>query len=84
MLVNPVKYSSSLKVVMVWLSLNTFPKFLTAAASWQLSSPSPSVSQFSTQRRLTSASANSMIVGVKSPAKRRKAALPFFTSRDTT
>ena len=62
--VNPVKYCSSLKLVISVLFWNTLLKSVTAAASSKLSSPSPSVSQLATQICFTLASAKKMLVSI--------------------
>ena len=60
--VSPVKYDISSNDVIWVLFWNTVPISVTAAASSSLSSPSPLVSQFSTQRALTAASAKMMLL----------------------
>ena len=60
--VNPVKYCSSSKEVMILaFFLKIDPRSVTVAASDILNSPSPSVSQFSTQMVLTASSLNVII-----------------------
>ena len=56
----PVKYFNSLNVVISLFPWNTSPKSATAAASFSLNSPSPSISQLATQIAFTFTSANSM------------------------
>ena len=58
--VSPVKYCNSSKVLIEVLPLNTVPKFDTPKVSALLSSPSPLVSQFFTHSAFTSASAKVM------------------------
>ena len=55
--VSPVKYCSSSNEVIPVFPLNVSPRSVTAAASASLSSPSPLVSQLTTQRAFTLASA---------------------------
>ena len=55
-----VKHSNSLKEIMVVSPRKTLSKWITWAASFRLSSPSPFVSQWATHSALTAGSAKSM------------------------
>ena len=59
-LVSPVKYCNSSNEV-IFVPINTVPKLVTSAASDSLSSPSPLVSQWTTQLAFTLASAKMMM-----------------------
>ena len=81
MLVSPVKYCNSLNELICVLSMKAVPNFVTAAASFTLSSPSPFVSQLATQTALTLASAK-MMSGLTIVPKLLQGAVVLYASNE--